>query len=277
MDHVFNANTFWLRSWDFFSTHLHLLGYENVGQGKLRVRIGKTLLSWGEGASDRPVWFDLVWRSSYRGLATVLVELSDPASLKVVLSLWLPHHLGHGERGQRVLQGAVRPPAQPSALDQPAAAPMCAPGCLPGDWQPRWQCGGAQGVSPGEDVSAAFQVRGGVGTLGLWRSPPLTVSGTWGRDQSLARRMCLFSGVLVFVHSRNKNSVATFSGEGLLPLSWNFPCSPLPTILVQLFFSSTLEGGPPTEWAPPDHEPKGFSWTSMLFSKNNTVCFLLSK
>lgn len=180
---------------------------------------------WCPEPEDKLIGFDLVWPRSYRGLATVPVELSDPVSLKVVLSFWLSHSLGYGEWGQRLLQGAVRPPTQPSAPDQPAAAPVCAAGCLPGDWQPRWQCGGAQGVSPGEDVSAAFQVRGRVGTLELWRCPALPLSGTQGRDQNLVWRACSYSRVLVSLHSGNKNSVARFSEQGLLPLSWN----PLPT------------------------------------------------
>ena len=133
----------------------------------------------------------------------VLVELPDPLILKVVLGSWLSHSLGHGERGQRVLQGALWPPTQPSALDQPAAAPMCAAGRLPGDGEPRRQRGGAQGISPGEDVSAAFQVRGGVGALGFWVPSALPLSGIWGRDQSLAWRACVFPGVLVCVHSGN--------------------------------------------------------------------------
>jgi len=72
---------------------------------------------------------------------------------------------GHGERGQRELQGAVGAQTRPPAPHQPAAAPVHGAGRLPGDGAPRPQCGGAQGVSPGEDVSAPGQVRAG-GTLG---------------------------------------------------------------------------------------------------------------
>lgn len=93
-----------------------------------------------------------------------------------------------------MLQRAVWPPAQPPALDQPAAAPVRAVGRLPGDGEPRRQCGGAQGISPGEDVSEAFQVRGG--SPGAQAPPVWPLTGTWDRV-SLVWRAHTFLGALV--------------------------------------------------------------------------------
>lgn len=111
-------------------------------------------MGWGKRGMD-------FWGCPQQGNVGVSWECRDP-------SLCQPHPCvpGHGERGQCPLQGAVGAQTWLPAAHQPAAAPVHGAGRVPGDRAPRSQRGGAQGVPPGEDVSAPGQVGAAWGAEG---------------------------------------------------------------------------------------------------------------